>query len=268
MRLLLRYIRHPDETYSIDDEQNLILLRKDLHYLFDQRRFTFVAKSAISGNRHVDRIDIQCQLIPQVLLPQGSTELIRLYHHRTLYAVTGVSAELLFARFAWSLFTDAIVTFFRGVQEVPVLTFDPQAGKQRIKNLCSSQVRKESMLFGSYSRSRSVSPRKRTIDETSQQNRRTYGRWRRGVDNDGYSDGEEFRGRRRERSSSGSDVLQGLSPSLSRSFPSDSTPDTPFMASINGPRTNEPTQKDCLIESATYPDSLEEQRQWKRCRIV
>ena len=48
-------------------------------------------------------------------------ELVQLYHNRTLHAVTGVSVELLFARFAWSIFTDTVVTFFRGMQEFSVL---------------------------------------------------------------------------------------------------------------------------------------------------
>ncbi|KAF4505019.1 hypothetical protein G6O67_007017 [Ophiocordyceps sinensis] len=43
-----RYCRSHD-SQEIDDEKNLLLLRRDLHYLFDQRRFTFAAKRPVSA---------------------------------------------------------------------------------------------------------------------------------------------------------------------------------------------------------------------------
>jgi len=39
-----RYCRLPYVDQPINDDRNLLLLRRDLHHLFDQRRFAFVAK--------------------------------------------------------------------------------------------------------------------------------------------------------------------------------------------------------------------------------
>jgi hypothetical protein len=104
-----------------------------------------------------------------VLLPDGSLEMVNLYQDRIPQKITGISAELLFTRFAWSIFTDNILTFFRGTQEYSVLLYDPETGKQHTKRLHAHQIRDSSVVFGPASRSRSVSPRKRTIHEVSQQ---------------------------------------------------------------------------------------------------
>jgi len=79
----------------------MILLRRDLHFLFDDRRFTFVAKRSN---------DQDIQLVTHILLSvsRGGYELAELYHNRMLQALIGISVELLFARFAFSIFTDEL----------------------------------------------------------------------------------------------------------------------------------------------------------------
>lgn len=155
-----RYCCHPEELNPIDDERNLLLLRRDLHYLMDQRRFALIPK--------VTSADNPPKLAVHILLTGESAELVRLYHSRAPQTITGIPVQLLLARFAWSIFTDTILTFFKGSQEYAVLAFNLESGKHVTKRLSSPYIRSISSLFGPYSRSRSVSPRKRNVDEIAQ----------------------------------------------------------------------------------------------------
>jgi hypothetical protein len=195
-------------------------------------------------------------------------ELVQLYHNRTLHAITGVSVELLFARFAWSIFTDTVVTFFRGMQEFSVLVLDPQLGTQRIKKLRGPQVRNESTLFKSYSRSRSVSPRKRNIDEVSQQDNM--------MNQESESDGDDEEPRGRSRSRAGhwreeEEEEESCSPpSLSRSFQTVTTPDLPSATSLDSSWGAKSAQKEgstALRANSVDAEDIEGQRPKKRCRV-
>ncbi|KAH6867387.1 hypothetical protein B0T10DRAFT_502438 [Thelonectria olida] len=191
-----RYCRVTWDPQPIDDERNLLLLRKDLHHLFDQRRLTFVAKQVDDAGPP--------NLATHVLLTQGSTELVNLYQNRLPQPLVGISAELMFARFAWALFTDEIFPFFGGMHEYEVLLFDPETGQHSTKRLRAPEIRGQLFLFNKYSRSRSTSPHKRTDDQVSQGDasdevdcleERT---WRSDVDGPSDNDSEP-RGRRRKR---------------------------------------------------------------------
>jgi hypothetical protein len=153
-----RYCRHA-ELNPVDDERNLLLLRRDIHYLMDQRRFALIPKTVPAGDLS--------QLAIHVLNSE-SAELVCLYHNRAPQTIKDIPVELLLARFAWSIFTDNILTLFKGSQEYAVLSFDLKSGKHVTRRMFSPQIRNISSLFGSYSRSRSVSPRKRNVDELSQ----------------------------------------------------------------------------------------------------
>lgn len=158
---MTNYCRLNAELNPIDDDRNLLLLRKDIHHLMDQRRFTFIPRASGAS-------DNPPQLASHVLLAGEAGELIQLYHNRAPQSITGISVEFLFARFAWSIFTDVIMPLFRGSQDYAVLVFDLQSGKHITRRLHSPQIRNTAALFGSYSGSRSVSPRKRTINDVSQ----------------------------------------------------------------------------------------------------
>ncbi|KAB2100127.1 hypothetical protein AG0111_0g11654 [Alternaria gaisen] len=80
-------------TNSIDDTGNAMLLRADLHIAFDKPRFVFVPKP--SGDNGVMRLVLH--------LLEPSAELEHLYHNRELHP-SDVGGEMLFARFAWTLF--------------------------------------------------------------------------------------------------------------------------------------------------------------------
>ncbi|KXX75351.1 hypothetical protein MMYC01_207659 [Madurella mycetomatis] len=128
-----RYCRLPTDPRTINDERNLIILRRDLNHVLDTRRFTFAANQ-LSG----------------------------LHHNGALQQPTwGLAVEFLFARFAWTLFTDEHMPFLNGLVRHNVLLFDPSEGRLDEEVLRSSEVRKHAKFCESYSCSRSVSPKKR-----------------------------------------------------------------------------------------------------------
>ncbi|KAK5999150.1 hypothetical protein PT974_01539 [Cladobotryum mycophilum] len=149
-----QYCRFANEPLPINDEKNLVLLRKDLHYLFDQRRFTFLARQSGDNQKPV-------QLVTHVLLPQDSAEFIGLYHSRATQPLRGVSVELLFARFAWSIFADENFPLLTGYQQYAVSLFNPKTGETTTDTLQSTQILETISLFGAVSIDRKVSPRKR-----------------------------------------------------------------------------------------------------------
>ena len=80
------------QGYSLDDTANVMLLRADLHIAFDKPRFVFVPKPS-------DGCGIR--LVFHLL---GSSDEYEHYHHNRELHESKVSADLLFARFAWTLF--------------------------------------------------------------------------------------------------------------------------------------------------------------------
>ncbi|KAH6634763.1 hypothetical protein B0J18DRAFT_30163 [Chaetomium sp. MPI-SDFR-AT-0129] len=158
-----RYCSLPADPHPINDERNLILLRRDLHHLFDTRRFTFVAKSIFAQPLLPPAAHAPtAQLALHVMLPSGSDQLPGLYHNRTLQdPVRDVAVEFLFARFAWTLFTDENMPFFNGFVKHAVLLYNLSEGRVGEETLRSAGVRSHAKLFESYSSSRSISPWKR-----------------------------------------------------------------------------------------------------------
>ena len=96
------------------------------------------------------------QIAIHILLPQQSTELIDLYHNRVPQALAGISIEMIFARFAWSIFADEHISFFNGMVEYAVRLFNVGTGQTEVSKLYAPQIRSRSKLFDSYPRSRST----------------------------------------------------------------------------------------------------------------
>src|SRR5205814_711785 len=121
------------------------------HSAFDQMKFTFVPKSSTAGTQTV---------VTHLLAP--SVELCRLYHNTELHSIA-VSCELLFARFAWSIFP-----FLEGFlqddvpRELLLVTLPEDVRSQS----ASSEVCK-SFTKQSGKRSKSMSPRKRQRPEAT-----------------------------------------------------------------------------------------------------
>lgn len=129
---MCRYVKSGSEIQPTEDPTNLITIRRDLHYLFDTRRFTFVPKQ--------DKARQEWTLALHVFAPDEISELIPLYHNRSPAPLSGISVEHVFARFAWTIFSDKTLRFFKGVAEYAVLLFDPQAGKVIETKLRSPEV--------------------------------------------------------------------------------------------------------------------------------
>ncbi|KAI9770815.1 MAG: hypothetical protein M1839_003041 [Geoglossum umbratile] len=70
----------------VDDAQNAILLRSDVHTIFDQKRFAIVPKSSV--------------LLVHIIAPGSSLQLTSLYHNVSLQPLVGVAIQYVLARFA------------------------------------------------------------------------------------------------------------------------------------------------------------------------
>ena len=213
-----RYCRRPFEVSAVNDDRNILVLRKDIHHLFDARRFTFVPKRFGPSPRPPE-------IVTHVLLPSGSPELVGLYHNRAPQPICGISVEFLFARFAWSLFTDEHIPFFGSDLDYAVRLLDKAKGEAETQSLAGPDVKNRAQLFASTpSQSRSVSPKKRSHsaygDEAEDVTDNEYD------DDDDDDDGgdEPPRGRPRKRrwQTFGADGAQV--PSLSHSFASITLP--------------------------------------------
>ncbi|KAM5357358.1 hypothetical protein ACJZ2D_016344 [Fusarium nematophilum] len=153
------YCRVSWDPQAINDERNTVVLRRDPHHLFDSRRITFIAKQLDNSKT--------ANLVTHALLEQGSTELANLYQNRLTQPLTGISADLLFARLAWTIFSDEIFPFFSGMHTYNVRIFDLETGQDFDEHLQRPAIVGKLQLFDKL-RSRSVSPSKRTNDQISQ----------------------------------------------------------------------------------------------------
>ncbi|KAI0096173.1 hypothetical protein F4776DRAFT_669576 [Hypoxylon sp. NC0597] len=94
-----------DNVDAIDDYPNIIPLRSDIHRVFDFNHITFFPKPD-------PRDDNKYKLVTHMLhtpgkATTGNLEVLTKYQNRELLPPHGVPGEYLFARFAWSIFTDA-----------------------------------------------------------------------------------------------------------------------------------------------------------------
>ncbi|KAI6350689.1 hypothetical protein MCOR25_010472 [Pyricularia grisea] len=186
-----RYCRHTTSIHQImSDDRNILLLRSDLHHLFKTRRIALVPKL----------VDMDTSLPPQllghILEPRASTQLIPLYHNRFLQHVQGLSKEFLFARFAWSLFTNERIPFvaWSGIFNIFVWNRITNLVEQRVCTSTDVSSFSQVFAFSTRSQNRSVSPKKRQMvddlgwgysDCTSSDGEDTWG-------NDDYIDDSSF----------------------------------------------------------------------------
>lgn len=144
---MARYNNGPG--YSLDDTANVMLLRADLHIAFDKPRFVFVPKP--SDDRGI-------RLVFHLL---GSSDEYEHYHHNRELHESKVSADLLFARFAWTLFP--LLGAFLSCREDRRLTLRVAAHKQMLSRGFFSAA--DCGRFPQpASRRRSQSPKKRKPD--------------------------------------------------------------------------------------------------------
>ncbi|KAF2194705.1 hypothetical protein K469DRAFT_725931 [Zopfia rhizophila CBS 207.26] len=155
----------------VDDAQNAILLRSDIHTIFDQKRFAIAPKSSV--------------LLVHILAPGSSLQLTRLYHNVPLQPLVGVAIQYILARFAWTIFAQSVNFVLQGLKRR--LCIYVGDGETSISDLSGDQCRQ---LLSSGAKSRSQSPRKRQRDAFAAS----------AAGGEDVREEEYFRGRRRRRS--------------------------------------------------------------------
>lgn len=155
----------------VDDTQNAILLRSDVHTIFDQKQFAVVPKASA--------------LVIHIVAPGSSSQLTNIYHNVQLQKLYDVAVQFLFARFAWTIFAKSINFVTQGLRRtLCILTKDEDL---KIQELTGDECKQ----FLTTPKSRSQSPRKRTRDDLIT-----------AIEEDeaDIDFQESFRGRRRQRS--------------------------------------------------------------------
>ncbi|KAI0535596.1 hypothetical protein GGR58DRAFT_438614 [Xylaria digitata] len=237
--MMQRYCRHSVRVNPIDDDANMLTLRRDIHFIFDQRQLAIVPKvnsQATTQSLPGGQQYITCnQTIPlsvlqspsatrpicsdrltypviHVLLPDRHNELRSLYHNRllqpSLVPAFDIAPEFLFARFAWTILSDEFYRLLKShLLQYRVLIFDPETGERQEQDMRRQALDQKVHLFPRGSRSRNVSPRKRRIgsaeDEVDDSNElpgfRDEELEGNNGDNSDIYDWEPFRGRSRWR---------------------------------------------------------------------
>lgn len=139
---------------AIKSIDNMILLRTDIHVLFDNQKIAFIPKFWRGPNKF--------SIMAHVLAPGRSTQLIDDYHHVPLLHLTGIPLEYLYARFAYSVIP-LLANFLR--QGTPrVLAVIDENGK-KVASFSSDACFRYSMA----NRARSESPKKRKQETSREQ---------------------------------------------------------------------------------------------------
>lgn len=157
-----KYCRFTTSQHRImSDDQNIVLLRSDLHNLFDMRHISMVPKQVDIDTTHPP------QLLVHILNPGTSAQIVPLYHNRCLQPIQGLSKEFMFARFAWSLFTDECIPFVSWPGMFNILLWNKITNLVETRVCTSKDVSSFSQVFDSSirSQSRSISPKKRQMTD-------------------------------------------------------------------------------------------------------
>ncbi|KAI0872388.1 hypothetical protein GGS24DRAFT_467904 [Hypoxylon argillaceum] len=137
------YCRIPHVVNPIGDQTNLLLLRADIHNLYDQNRFAFIPKDATcNGPESIPT------LLLHAILTKGSPEISQYYHNRPLQSpIVGIRREHLFARFALSILCEENYRFLSGMHKYAVRLFDTEKGEQYTDELYSDAIIQRSKIF-------------------------------------------------------------------------------------------------------------------------
>ncbi|KAI0412565.1 hypothetical protein F5X98DRAFT_318628 [Xylaria grammica] len=191
----------PDQSMNTDCPENALLLRRDVHKLWDMHKFALVPK--------------QGRWVVHVLDYGRTAELQDNYHNLELQPLQDVRPEFLLARFALSILSEMAI-FVRQPLPRAVVMVQGGSGEAKVRSLSGKDCY---ALFGRPSKNRSQSPKKRsrsaaTQDEDDEQrcesvdDEDAHAAWNREQlcetemmdSEDGSSDGEEEpRGRPRKR---------------------------------------------------------------------
>ncbi|KAI9859116.1 MAG: hypothetical protein M1813_007072 [Trichoglossum hirsutum] len=142
---MFRYANQRPRSEPVDDSRNAILLRSDLHIIFDQKRFAIVPKSSA--------------LLIHIIAPGSSLQLMSLYHNVSLQPLIGVAIECVLARFAWTIFAQSVDFVQKG--STRRLCIHVGDGEISITEFSGDQCMQ---FLSSRAKSRSQNPRKRQRD--------------------------------------------------------------------------------------------------------
>jgi hypothetical protein len=137
---MFRHAAEPASSMATDCCDNALLLRKDVHHLWDDHKFAMVPKK----NKWA------CH----VLANPPTTELRDKYHNLEMQPLAGVAPEFLFARFALGVFHHLNLFLQAGVERALVLL--GAEGRQETKKVVGPGCARQ---FGVGPKSRSQSPR-------------------------------------------------------------------------------------------------------------
>lgn len=142
----------PPLDIGIDDENNMLLLRSDLHHAWDQRKFAFVPKGTKDS-----KIVVHCWV----------EDMVSNYHNLPLQGF--VCREMLLARFAWTLLPRAVTSFLMATSGSRMIWTRDNGGKlvpqRKTETDCST--------LATAPLARSTSPKKRKQNENGQQSMTT-----------------------------------------------------------------------------------------------
>lgn len=158
---------------KMEDESNFLLLKVDVHKLWDQRQFTVVPRT-VDGEK-----EKAISWVAYVLKRQPSKEVISLYHDVCLQPLTGVDVLFLFCRFAWTIF-ESLDVFLEQGSERWLMVRNPSTGAEEVVKYSPTQCRDQNFTR----RGRSQSPKKikRTASDKGERDgdeERTSRRWSR-----------------------------------------------------------------------------------------
>ncbi|KAI5921042.1 hypothetical protein F4810DRAFT_679862 [Camillea tinctor] len=156
MNQMSQYSSQPEAlgANATDDVRNAILLRSDLHGVFDQRRFALVPKAGV--------------WVIHTLSGLPSDELASLYHNVTLQPLCGLAVEYVFARFAWTVLAQG--TFLRAGVPRRLVVVEGEENVMHVKNVSGLECRTKFVPTLAVTKSRSQSPKKRARDDVDEDN--------------------------------------------------------------------------------------------------
>lgn len=183
---MFAYAANPDLSTDTRCADNAILLRRDLHKVWDDHRFTIVPKAG--------------KWVIHVLWKSPSDELEKEYHNLELQPLYGVARHFLFCRFALAILSKSI--FLNQSVTRRLITLDSDAAPQ-VRSMSTNEYQSLFSPMGRANRSQSPKKRQRSVQ----------GNGEAGLDeeeSDGtgsVSEEEGERGRRRKRSRSFAESL-------------------------------------------------------------
>ncbi|KAG9625128.1 hypothetical protein KCU64_g19447, partial [Aureobasidium melanogenum] len=114
------------EIEPIDVPRNALLLRSDIHTVFDQRRFAITPKPLPVASDSAATHGLAVHLFS----PGLSEQFARLYHGVALRPLHGVPPEYLFARFAWTVFAYSAQFLEQGTKRALYIVHDGETSDQ------------------------------------------------------------------------------------------------------------------------------------------